>query len=72
MSIELPLDTLSVAEKVRLLESVWASLCQKSGDVQSPEWHREVLQTRMQRLADGRATVSPWSAAKTRLLDVGQ
>ena len=71
MSIEIPLDTLSVSEKVRLLESVWESLCKKSGDVQSPEWHREVLETRKRRLEDGRATVSPWSAAKARLLEMG-
>ncbi len=72
MSIEIPLDTLSVSEKVRLLESVWESLCKKSGDVQSPEWHREVLETRKRRLEDGRAMVSPWSEAKARLLEVGR
>ena len=72
MSIELPLDTMSVAEKVRLLESVWDSLCAKTGDVQSPEWHREVLETRKRRLEEGRATVSPWGEAKARLLDLGR
>ena len=72
MSIEIPLDTLSVSEKVRLLESVWESLCKKSGDVQSPEWHREVLDIRKRRLEDGRAPVSPWSEAKARLLEVGR
>ena len=50
MSIELSLETLSVAEKVRLLESVWQSLCRHSGDVQSPEWHQEVLMERKRRL----------------------
>ncbi len=72
MSIEIPLDTLSVPEKIRLLESVWESLCSKSGDVRSPEWHREVLETRKQRLEEGRATVSPWKEAKDRILDVGR
>ncbi len=72
MSIEIPLETLSVSEKIRLLESVWNSLCDKSGDVRSPEWHSEVLETRKRRLKDGRATVSPWSEAKTRLLEVGR
>jgi len=72
MSIEILLDTLSVAENVRLLESVWDSLCSKPGDVRSPEWHREVLETRKRRLEEGRATVSPWSEAKARLLDAGR
>ena len=72
MSIEIPLETLSVSEKVRLLESVWNSLCNKSGDVRSPEWHREVLDARKRRLKNGQATVSPWNEAKTRLLEVGR
>ncbi len=72
MSVEIPLDNLSVSEKVRLLERVWDSLCSKSGDVRSPDWHREVLETRKRRLEEGRATVSPWSQAKARLLDAGR
>jgi putative addiction module component (TIGR02574 family) len=72
MSPEIPLDTMSVAEKVRLLESVWDSLCAKSGDVQSPEWHREVLEARKRRLEEGRATVSSWDEAKARLMDLGR
>jgi putative addiction module component (TIGR02574 family) len=72
MSLEIPLDTLSVSEKARLLESVWDSLCSQSGDVRSPEWHHEVLETRKRRLEDGRATVSPWNEAKARLLEVGR
>ncbi len=38
MSIELPLDTMTVAEKVQLLETVWDSLCRESGDVHSAGW----------------------------------
>lgn len=72
MPIELPLDSLTVAEKVRLLESVWDSLCHQSGDVRSPQWHREVLEERAKRLSDGRASVSHWSEAKARLLQVGK
>lgn len=72
MSVEIPLDTMSVSEKVCLLENVWESLCSKPGDVRSPEWHREVLEARKRRLEDGRATVSPWSEAKARLLEVGR
>ena len=53
MSVDFQIDTLSVAEKVQLLETVWTSLCSHSGDVRSPEWHREVLEARKQRLEDG-------------------
>ena len=72
MSFELPLNSMSGAEKVRVLESVWDSLCSHRGEVSSAEWHREVLEARKQRLDDGTATVSPWGEAKARLLQVGQ
>jgi putative addiction module component (TIGR02574 family) len=72
MSIDISIETMSVAEKVRLLESVWGSLCAHPGDVQSPEWHREVLEDRRRRLEDGRATVSSWADAKARLMQLGR
>jgi len=49
MSTEIPLESMSVSEKIFLLERVWDSLCSKSGDVRSPEWHREVVETRKRR-----------------------
>ena len=72
MSTDISIETMSVAEKVRLLESVWESLCARPGDVVSPEWHREVLEDRKRRLEDGQATVSAWADAKARLMQLGR
>ena len=72
MSIELPLNTMTVAEKVQLLETLWDNLCHVSGDVKSPEWHRAVLEERTRRLDTGKASVMPWVEAKARLLKIGQ
>jgi len=72
MSVELPLDTMTVAEKLRLLEAIWDNLCRETGDVQSPDWHREVLEERRRRLESGQSTISTWTDAKARLRDLGQ
>lgn len=72
MSIELPLDTMSVAEKLEAMEAIWASLCSNPSDLSSPEWHEKILSERRQRLATGQATVSDWSEAKQRLQDLGR
>ncbi|MFM7138643.1 MAG: addiction module protein [Planctomycetota bacterium] len=72
MAIDIQIDSLSVAEKVQLLESVWQSLCACPCDVRSPEWHREVLDERRRRLEDGRATISAWPDAKARLMQLGR
>lgn len=72
MPVDFHIETMSVAERVQLLESVWQSLCSRPGDVQSPEWHGEVLEQRRRRLDDGRATVTAWAEAKGRLLQLGR
>jgi putative addiction module component (TIGR02574 family) len=72
MSTDIQIESMSVAEKVQLLETVWQSLCAHPGDVRSPEWHREVLEERARRLDDGRATISNWADAKARLLQLGR
>ncbi len=72
MSVDLPLDSMSVADKMQVLETVSLSLCQKPGDIRSPEWHQQVLAERTRRLESGEASVSTWADAKARLLKLGQ
>jgi len=71
MSIELPLERMTVAEKLHVMETIWASLCNKPTDVASPEWHAKVLAERARRLESGESTVSKWRDAKNRLQDLG-
>ena len=72
MSLELPLNTMSVGEKVQLLEQVWDNLCHQTGDVRSPEWHAAILQERQKQIKDGSMSVSSWSEAKERLRKHGK
>jgi hypothetical protein len=68
--VDLPLETMTVAEKLRVMETVWASLSQNSVTDVLPEWHAEILKERSNRLESGEATVSSWSDAKRRLQDL--
>lgn len=72
MTINLPLDAMSVAEKLQAMEAIWSSLCTTPYDLESPDWHRDVLAERKQRLESGDATISDWTEAKKRLQDLGQ
>lgn len=57
-----------VAEKLQLMETLWDSLCvQANGDIGAPEWHAEVLEERLRRLASGEDSVAPWKEAKERI-----
>jgi len=71
MPIELPLNTMSVEEKVQLLEQVWDNLCRQSGNVRSPEWHAGILNERKKQIVIGTMAVSPCTEAKERLQKLG-
>ena len=72
MSFELPLEQMSVAEKLATMEAIWASLCSRPVDVESPAWHEKVLAERKKRLESNEATVTEWSEAKKRIQNLGQ
>jgi len=72
MRIELQLNTMSVGEKVQLLEQVWDDLCRQSGEVRSPDWHAAILNERMRQIENGTMSVSPWTEAKERLQKLGK
>ena len=70
MAIELSgdqLDAPTVAERVRLLEQVWQSLCCQPDTFASPDWHAHVLVERRKRLEEGSAKCIPWNEAKAQL-----
>jgi hypothetical protein len=72
MSIQLPLESMSVAEKIEAMEAIWASLSRTPADVTSPAWHEQVLAERRKRLESGESTVSEWSEVKKRLQSLGR
>lgn len=63
------LDALSVAEKLALMERLWADLCRRPEDVPSPDWHGDVLAERLAAVREGKTTFVEWEDAKKRLRD---
>lgn len=63
----LPIETLTIAEKLLLMERLWDDLSRRPSDVPSPEWHGHVLSERSAALAEGRTAFVEWEAAKKRL-----
>jgi hypothetical protein len=53
MELKLPLDQMTVEEKLRAIEEIWQDLSRNPEDVPSPEWHRDVLREREERLRSG-------------------
>ncbi len=46
MNIHLPLEDMTTAEKLDTIERLWNSICEDEKSVDSPAWHKEILQKR--------------------------
>lgn len=66
---EIPIDSLSVAEKLVLMERLWADLSRRPADVPTPDWHGDVLAERLAAVRDGNTAFVDWEDAKKRLRD---
>jgi hypothetical protein len=69
MEATLPLDKMSVAEKLRAMEMLWADLSHNEGQFESPAWHEEVLRDREARIKSGKESFVDWETAKKQLRD---
>ena len=65
--VDLPLSKLSVAQKLDLMETLWADLTRDEQNLKSPAWHETVLKDREQAFAAGKVTVLDWEQAKGRI-----
>ena len=64
MPVELPLQEMSFAEKLELLETVWADLSRQPEKLPSPEWHQAILEERLQHIEAGTDAFTDWETAK--------
>jgi len=60
MQVPLPLDKMTVQEKIMTMETLWRDLSRDAASYQSPLWHREILECRE---AEG-GEFSDWNDAK--------
>ena len=67
MSLTLPIESMTVEEKVQAMELLWDSLCAKAESVIAPAWHGEVLAQREQAVRDGSDRFEDWEQAKKNI-----
>lgn len=61
MSLVLPLEKMTLAEKLQAMEALWADLSRDEA-MESPGWHEQVLQERA-----GEKNPVDWETAKKQL-----
>jgi hypothetical protein len=67
MSITLPLDQMTTAEKLQVMEDLWANLARNEQEFESPAWHEQILKEREERLRAGDESPIDWEQAKKDL-----
>lgn len=67
MASTLPLEKMSVEEKLQAMELLWDDLCSKAAGVSSPEWHEDVLTERDAVQKRGDDEFEDWEAAKRNI-----
>jgi putative addiction module component (TIGR02574 family) len=63
----LPIETLSIAEKMLLMERLWENLSRRPSDVPIPEWHGAILAERQAAVQEGHTSFVEWETVRERL-----
>jgi hypothetical protein len=69
MAFHLPLEEMDISEKLQAMEMLWDDLQHCHDAVQSPLWHRDLLQSREAQVENGTMAFEDWSEVKVRLLN---
>jgi hypothetical protein len=67
MPIDLPLDNMTLADKLEAMEVLWADISRRPADLPSPDRHKEVLDQRRRLVAEGKLKFLDWDTAITDL-----
>lgn len=64
MPFNLPLKDMSLHEKLSAMESLREDFARTPDAIEPPAWHKDILDERRQRLADGTSRFIDWETAK--------
>lgn len=67
MPFNLPLKDMSLHEKLAAMESLWEDIARTPEAIESPAWHKDILDERRQRVAEGQSQFIDWEAAKANI-----
>ena len=51
----LKVKQMDTVQRLRLMEEIWDSLLYDEADIESPEWHQDILAERKKKIEEGRA-----------------
>ena len=49
------IEKMSTIERLQTMEALWDSLLHDEADIDSPDWHKDIIQERMKKIESGNA-----------------
>ena len=63
---------MSLQEKILVMEAIWEDICREEGQLEVPQWHKDLLDERERRVAEGKARFIDWEEAKKQIHEATQ
>ncbi|NJK92275.1 MAG: addiction module protein [Blastochloris sp.] len=70
MFAEVDLQQMPLPEKLALFETLWAELSSEPEQVEIPQWHKDILDARLEAADRGEVEVIDWEVAKNQIRDM--
>ena len=64
MNFSIPLEQMSIEDKLQAIEVIWADLAGAPENIPSPSWHAGVLRAREKRISEGTSNFLDIAEAK--------
>ncbi len=61
------ISNMSIAERLQTMEAIWDSLTHEDTDIESPDWHNDVLTERKKAIENGSAKLISLNELKASL-----
>ena len=58
---------MTLHEKLAAMELLWEDLARCPESIESPTWHKDILDERRQRVAEGKSQFTNWETAKIEI-----
>ncbi|HHJ38226.1 MAG: hypothetical protein AXA67_00970 [Methylothermaceae bacteria B42] len=67
MTISLPLEKMTIEEKLQVMEVIWEDLCQHADELEPPAWHGILLEALEDAIEQGEESFDDWEKVKRRI-----
>lgn len=61
---------MSLPEKLALFEALWAEISSEPEHIEIPQWHKDILDERLEAAERGEVEVLDWETAKAQIRDM--